>query len=102
MTQLLCKRCQTLVTPIIDENFKRDDGKIATKATCPHCETFLRFLPRNDRTDFTFHFGKYRGKLVSKMTTTNEINYLTWCLSNVKELKPWQKDLIKKQITKYQ
>lgn len=99
MTELLCKRCKTKVAPIIDENFKRDDGKIATKATCPICDSFIQFLPRNDRTDFTFHFGQYSGKKLSDLNSKQFNNYLEY-IKGYNALKKWQIDLINKQIVK--
>jgi len=99
MKTIYCKRCKATIEPIINENFKRDDGKIATHASCPICNSFLRFLPRNDRTDFTFYFGQYYGKKLSELKGKQFNNYLEY-IKRYDELKPWQIDLIDQQITK--
>ena len=99
MKTIYCKRCETTIEPVIDENFKRSDGKIATKASCPICNSFLRFLSRNDRTDFTFHFGQYYGKKLSELKDKQFNNYLEY-IKGYNALKEWQIDLINEQIAK--
>lgn len=101
MNSLPCKRCGIDVKPVINENFQRSDGQLVTHASCPHCETFLRFLPRNNQNDFKLYFGKYQGAFISELKGKDQISYLRYLLTYDK-LKEWQKNVIKNQINNYQ
>lgn len=70
---IVCKNCGT-----VDDYFTEKSGP-HLKAMCCNCGTYIKFLPQTSKPKL--HFGKYKGRDISSMTSEPEIKYLQWCLA---------------------
>jgi uncharacterized protein (DUF3820 family) len=47
-------------------------------AWCNGCDGFIKNISQGN--PFTFHFGKYKGRLLSDFSSPDDISYLKWMI----------------------
>jgi uncharacterized protein (DUF3820 family) len=75
---IICKKCGVIheTKNLIVKTIPLPKGS-HKKATCPTCQSFIKFLPH---TVPTLYFGKYKGKSISEIAQKDP-SYLEWLLS---------------------
>lgn len=73
MQHLICNSCGR-----IDE-YTVKKTNLHNTAYCI-CGSYIKHLPKDDNPKL--HFGKYSGRVISTMTTPDEIRYLYWLQSS--------------------
>jgi len=65
-------------------------------ASCEKCNTFYKNLP--NESEAVLYFGKYKGSIISQMSTKEEINYLNWLLTSEIKLSSKIKTAVQKKL----
>lgn len=73
--EIICKNCGEV------DKYRTEKKANNLVAYCTECGRYIKNIPY---TIPALHFGKYKGTKVRDFTTPEMMNYLHWCLQNVK------------------
>jgi len=78
MQTIVCPKCKS------ENDFNTQQRGIHTTAFCNQCKSYIKNLPQGKPSQL--YFGKYKDKLISDMTSKDELSYLQWLLNT--DVKP--------------
>lgn len=77
MEQVTCKNCGSV------NDYRTELSGQHLKAICNVCDRYIKFLPQNNPV-LVMPFGKFKDREISSLTSKEEVEYLTWGVSNLK------------------
>jgi uncharacterized protein (DUF3820 family) len=72
METIICQKCG-----LINDYAVQQSGPHKT-AYCNGCGKYIKHITQGN--DFEIPFGRYKGRMLSSMVSSEEINYLKWLL----------------------
>jgi uncharacterized protein (DUF3820 family) len=72
---IVCKRCDTT------NQYRLEKAGPHLKAICNNCNNYIKFVGQDG--EIVMPFGKYKGSVLSKMRSEEEIRYLQWLSANM-------------------
>jgi hypothetical protein len=85
MPDIICQHCGSI------NDYRTIMKSNQDTAWCNGCDKFIKNISQGKPP--TIYFGKYNGREISSMVTTDEVNYLRWVTDQ-----NWCKSLLKRQI----
>lgn len=77
MEAVTCNRCGSV------DDYRTEPSGNHIKAICNNCKRYIKFLPQNKLVE-VLPFGKYKDRVISSLTSKEEIEYLSWSVENLK------------------
>jgi uncharacterized protein (DUF3820 family) len=73
--EIICKSCGTV------NEYRTEKKSNNLVAYCTACGKYIKNIPYSEP---ALHFGKYNGSKIKDLVQPEEVNYLHWCLANVR------------------
>lgn len=72
MKDVICQKCGSV------NDYRVTKGNLHHTAYCNGCDAYIKNLPQGG--PYILPFGKFKGTLLSEMTSRDQIDYLNWML----------------------